>query len=332
MVKKHNDEYDYDFYEPEMRINEGVTEYHFYNPLDDTDLGWISENDIYNDLDAFKSRYTVPAGTRIEREIDDSYFVIPSSIEADLSTTKGKVASLYANFSHTSTQKGVFDLAKDKISAEFGLSAADYTLSINKLDFLSTAGEIGCSFSYKGHDIIRLNITETGASLKEKVRENHYETDPVDGVKYYTDRRRVYYDYGYDAINIPTAATVDADILGQIQIKGQANIDRIMAAIEDMENIKDDASAKAWAKKVEQYFNLDVYFDNSKNCSASLGIEVINKGEEYKAVPVIRYPDETEYTFVSDFFTLSNFAETLAAVLKWYGKAQEFIPSFSLAE
>lgn len=327
MVKKHNEDYNYDYYEPESRTNNDITEYHFYNPFDNTDLGWISATEIYNDRAAFESRYTVPAGTHVDREIEETYLAIPSSIEAEFSTAAGKVASISAKFSHKSAEKGIFDITKDQISAEVSLTAADYTLSINKFDYLSSAGEIDCVFSYKGNDILRLNITEAGASLTEKVAERHSENDLGNGVKTFTNRRRIKYDA--DASNIPTTATIDADILGQIQIKGQADIESIMTAIQESKSIKDEAAAKAWAKKVEQYFDLDVYFDNSKNVSASLGIEVVKNDEAYKAIPVIRYPDETEYTAASDFFTLGNFAESIAAALKWYDNAKKFIPDFS---
>lgn len=52
---------------------DGATEYHFYNPVTMADLGWMSEQQIYSDFDAFSKSISVPAGKHVFISRSESY-------------------------------------------------------------------------------------------------------------------------------------------------------------------------------------------------------------------------------------------------------------------
>lgn len=300
---------------------DGATEYHFYNPVTMADLGWMSEQQIYSDFDAFSNSISVPAGKHVFISRSESYIYMPRKVSATFSDGSSKVADMNIDIKYNGTAAGTLDISADKIGIDFGLSASGYTLKSEKVDYLAESAEVAYVFSYGDKDIIKMNVSEKGASIEKSEIDDKYENN-YDGFASYQISRGT----EYNVKNMPSSVTVEADILGELQISGEADIAKLVEISGKLdENRESEATFKSWVGQAEQCLKIDVFYDNSTERSAYLGLEPVKNDNEWDVVPVIRFADGTSYAVFEVFFNENDFADLILAIQAWEEKVDEFM-------
>lgn len=303
------------------RNNNGQTEYHFYNPVTKEDLGWFSDSAIYNDYEAFRNKVSVPAGKQVIINRNNAYAYIPKKVAASLSEGSGKVADASINISYKGAEAGVLDISSDQLGLDFNFTASGYTLKSEKVNYLSESADVAYVFSYGDKKIITMSVTEKGASIVKSDKDRRYEgsSDPI---SYY----EIVKGTNYEVSNMPSSITVEADVLGELQISGDADVEKLMEISQKLsESRESEATFKSWVGQAEQCLKINVFYDNSTERSAYLGLEPVKEDNTWKVVPVIRFADGTSYAVFEVFFNENDFADLILAIQAWEKKVDEFV-------
>ena len=323
-VLYHGDGYDYYNWEPVTRQNGNATEYHFYNPVTKEDYGWKDENTIYNDYDAFTNMVSVPAGKHSQVRISKNYLNIPESITAKFRKGNETIADLSVSIDYKPATAGTLDISKDQADVEFAFSAAGYTLKTKKLDYLTDGAEASYVFSYGKKDIFSMTVKENGLKLTSEKKENKHESTNDGGYK----NGSCYTSTSYNVSSMPKSAEISFDLLGELQVKGTADIEKLVECSDKMAEAREnEGEFKSWLGKAEQAFKLQAFY-GSKQSSAHLGLEPekSNNGE-WEAIPVIRFDDGSAFAMFEAFFNETDFADLIKAIDDWQKSVDNYISS-----
>ena len=125
-----------------------------------------------------------------------------------------------------------------------------------------------------------------------------------------------------------TKFRVESDLLGELQIKGTANIEKLVQCSEKMDEARtSEVEFKSWLGQAEQAMTLQAFYD-SKKCSAHLGLEPEkNQAGEWTVIPVIRFDDGSAYAMFESFFNKTDFADLIKAIEDWQKSVDSYLSS-----
>ena len=321
-VEYNQGDYSYFGWEPVSRNNGGVTEYHFYNPVTKEDYGWFADNQIYSDYSTYMNMVSVPAGRHSQVRINKSYINVPESITAKFRKGNETIGDLSVGIDYKPAAAGILDISKDQVNVEFSFSAAGYSLKTKKLDYLTDGAEASYVFSYGKKNIFTMTAKETGFKIASKENESRYDNDSGDGYK----NGSIYTSTKYEVSSMPKSAEISFDLLGEVQVKGTADIEKLVECSSKMEEARNnEVEFKSWLGQAEQAIKLQAFYD-SKQSSAHLGLEP-EKSElgEWTAIPVIRFDDGSAYAMLEAFFNKADFADLVQAFENWQKSVDNFV-------
>lgn len=323
-VHYQGDGYDYYNWEPISRTNGNVVEFHFYNPVTDADLGWLSESQLYSDYNTNMNMVSVPAGKHSQVRIRKSYMHMPESITAKFSKGSETIGDLSVEIDYQPAAAGTLDISKDQANVGFSFSAAGYTLKTKKLNYLSDGAEASYVFSYGKKDIFTMTVKENGLKLTSEKKENKHENDNGNGYK----NGSCYTHTTYNVSTMPKSAEISFDLLGELQVKGTADLEKLVECSEKMDAARNsEVEFKSWLGQAEQAIKLQAFYD-SKQSSAHLGLEPEKKENgEWTAIPVIRFDDGSAYAMLEAFFNKTDFADLINAFEDWQKSVDNYISS-----
>ena len=324
-VKHEQDGYTYYNWEPNTRVTEGVTEYHFYNPVTKQDCGWLSQTTLYSDYDTYMNMVSVPAGKHSQVNVNKSYMYIPQSITASFIKGNETIGNLNVSIDYTPASAGTLNIADDQVDVSFLFSAAGYTLKTKKLNYLTDGAEASYVFSYGKKDIFTMTAVEQGFKISSEKKEDKSENDNGNGYK----NGSIYTNTSYDISTMPKSVELSFDLLGDLQVKGTADVETIIACSDSLNAYRTNENKfKEWLKQAEDAFKLQAFYD-SKKCSAHLGLEPEWDKEEgeWEAIPVIRFDDGSSFAMFEDFFNKTDFADLIKAYEDWEKSVATYIDS-----
>ena len=321
-VHYQGDGYDYYNWEPINRTNGNVVEFHFYNPVTDADLGWLSESQLYSDYNNYMNMVSVPAGKHSQVRIRKSYIHMPESITAKFSKGSETIGDLSVDIDYQPAAAGTLDVSKDQASVSISFSAAGYTLKTKKLNYLSDGAEASYVFSYGKKDIFTMTAKESGLKFTSKQKESGYDNDNGNGYKNGSNSTST----TYEVSTMPKSAEISFDLLGDLQVKGTADLEKLVECSEKMDAAREsEVEFKSWLGQAEQAIKLQAFYD-SKQCSAHLGLEPEKKENgEWTAIPVIRFDDGSAYAMFEAFFNKTDFAALINAFEDWQKSVDSYI-------
>ena len=308
-------------YEVRWNSTSSQLEYHCYNPRTGADLGWISQDDV----DSGKYDITVPAGSKIYENEDYGYVSIPGGVNAVFKDGATEFAGLDINIDYTPAKAGELDLGADRLTLNSEFSAAGYVLKSDRIKYDGDKADVVFSLGRDGKSIISGTVAESGAVIEKEIVDSNDSWDAGETVTYTYTRK--YVDYNYQIV--PSDAELSFDVLGQLQVKGKAEVAKIMESMQKAdESRSDEAAFKKCVSDAEAAFNLDVYYDGSDIRSAHIGLEPelrnIDGSKEWSVVPVIRFDDGSSYAVFEVFFNENDFASVLSNANNLYMKVEEF--------
>ena len=323
-VKHEQETYTYYSWEPVTRTTGGDTEYHFYNPVTKQDYGWLSQAQISNDYITYMNIVSVPAGKQSRVNVNKGYLFMPQSITASFLKGGDSVGDLDVTIDYKPASAGTLDIAKDQVDVSFSFMASGYTLRTKKLNYLTDGAEASYIFSYGKKDILTMTAVEQGFKLSSEKRENRSENDNGNGYKNgYINTRTT-----YDVSSMPKSVEISLDLLGELQVKGTADVEKLVECSAKMEEARQNENEfKNWLAQAEQAISLKAFYD-SKKCSAYLGLEPEkNEAGEWNVIPVIRFEDGSAFAMFEDFFNKTDFADLIQAFENWQKSVDNYISS-----
>lgn len=323
-VKHEQENYSYYSWEPVTRTTEGVQEHHFYNPVDKTDYGWISDTQFNENYNNYMNMVSVPEGKRSQVNVYKTYLYVPESITASFRKGNENIGDLTIGIDYKPASTGTLDIAKDQVDVSFSFMASGYTLRTKKLNYLTDGAEASYVFSYGKKDILTMTAVEQGFKLSSEKRENKSENDNGNGYKNgYINTRTT-----YDVSSMPQSVEISLDLLGELQVKGTADVEKLVECSAKMEEARQNENEfKNWLAQAEQAISLKAFYD-SKKCSAYLGLEPEkNEAGEWNVIPVIRFEDGSSFAMFEDFFNKTDFADLIQAFENWQKSVDNYISS-----
>ena len=323
-VKYEQDGYTYFNWEPNTRTTDGVTEYHFYNPVTKLDYGWLSQTTIYNNYDTYMNMVSVPAGKHSQVNVKKSYMYIPQSITASFLKGNETIGNLNVSIDYKPASAGTLNIAEDQVDVGFLFSAAGYSLKTKKLNYLTDGAEASYIFSYGKKVIFTMTAAEQGFKISSEKKEDKSENDNGNGYK----NGSIYTNTSYDLSTMPKSVELSFDLLGELQVKGTADVERLVECSAKMDEArKDENEFKNWLGEAEKAISLQAFYD-SKRCSAHLGLEPEKKENgEWDVIPVIRFDDGSSFAMFEDFFNKTDFADLITAFDNWQKSVDNYISS-----
>lgn len=308
----------------DLRWNEtsGQYEFHCYNPRTGQDLGWISQQEV----DSGKFDITVPAGSQIYENDYKVYVNIPGSVNAIFKDGTTEFAGLDIGIDYSPAKAGEFNLESDRFTLNAEFTAAGYVLKSNRIKYDGDKADVTFSLGKGDMSIISGTVAESGATVDREVIDNSDSWRSEDGKEFSTYISK-FVDYNYQIV--PSDAELSFDVLGQLQVKGKAEVAKIMESMQKADESRSDETAfKKCVSDAEAAFSLDVYYDGSDIRSAHIGLEPelrnIDGSKEWSVVPVIRFDDGSSYAVFEVFFNENDFASVLSNANNLYMKVEEF--------
>ena len=210
------------------------------------------------------------------------------------------------------------------VDVNLTVTAGDYALNLSRLSLKNGTFDEALTFKHNKKQLLSVTSKATGIALLDTPKSKvDYDGDGIDDEPIAE---------GDSESDIPFAcdnASLTVDVLGQVQVKGNLKFNDayntyLGLASTEPKNVEE---ANALLKKLEPYYNLNVYYDGGSTVQAYARIKALQEGEMMHIAPVIFFQDGTSQA-VTEFFDKDNFAKTLAAVESFTGKIQDYIESF----
>ena len=323
----HEDEYGgWDSSEAITRVQDGITQYHFYNPVTNEDLGWLSENEYYSNYNTYCNMVSVPAGRheRVRKYI--TYIHVPKTIKADFKKGNEKIADVNVNIDYKPADATKINVAKDQVNVDFTFEASGYTLKSTKTNYLSNSAETYITFNCGKKRIFSLSAQEKGFELESKLNENKHDNDNGNGYK----NGSCYTSTSYKISTMPKTAEFIFNLLGEVKVTGSADIETATALSEKLDTIRtNEAEFKATLAQAEKTIKIKAFYNGSKKCSAHFGLEPMKDetSGQWEAVPVIRFDDGGNFALFEDFFNEADFPKLVKAIEDWQKSVDDYIDS-----
>ncbi len=214
--------------------------------------------------------------------VEPNYIKIPKEIV--LTFTQGSKTLVSAEVTTAVSQSGDdFDLSKDKIDVVAKVTIDNYVINVSRALYdAGTEASAASTISVNGETILACSATASG--------------------KVYNDRLE--YSDG--------TVSVSLDILGKVQVRGTVkNLNSFIDALDDADyNYDNEADFKASIDLCNSLMDIKLYFDGSKNHSATLKFEpyVDQYYNEYWDFDVVlTFPDGTAYSTLETYFNENYF-------------------------
>ncbi len=303
----------------------------YWNARDEYIRAFEAEQQAIRDF-----RITYPAAKRVDGHHNIVRVCMPSSITGSLTGDKA-VADINIALDYQGGQE--LDLSKDKINLTASVKAGPYEFKDVRLGYLSNSAEVGLTFSNGNTDLITVSVKEEGHSLapvkEEHTDENSYEDYDADNNPFtvtYTNYHYYNRPFGGDEMEaLPSTAEVEADILGKVQLRGNADIKTLLGKVQNMNpDEMTEASCKTLASDFEAGVSVEVFYNGGTQRQARLGFEPVSGSDaagvqKWTIIPVIRFEDGASYALFDDFFSEANFGELISLGQEWFEKVSEFI-------
>lgn len=325
--KNHHEENGgWDSYDPVTRTEGNVTQYHFYNPVTNADLGWFSDNEIYSNYNAFTSAVSVPAGRHENVNTRKEYIYVPKTIKADFVKGSSKIADVDINIDYKPADANKIDISKDQVNVDFAFSASGYTLKNTKLNVLSDGAESSIAFNYGKKRIFTLNAKEKGFKAESKDNERKNDYDNGNGYKNGSSSIST----SYTLSTMPKTAEFTLNILGEVKVSGTADIEAAMEISNKLDSLRaNEAEFKALLPQAEKTIMIQAFYNGSKKCSAHFGLEPQKDEQDgtWEAIPVIRFDTDGTFALFPEFFNETDFAKLTKAIEDWQKSVDNYIAS-----
>ena len=244
-------------------------------------------------------------------DVEKYYIEVPEKVTAVLKQNGIKLAELVINTDLSSMVGENFNLYKDKYSANATAYFNGYTLSLENLYYENKQeSKIAFNFKHGNRTLISANISATPEI-------------------YITDFEEEWEDEDINSKN----NIVTINILDEMQIKGSCNnLSRLIEALDEEWGVNTDS-------KVNKYFNIDVFFNNSGEASAKIELESTKEEyyeyqyvynpytgnyepqyvcmTDYDLMPVIVFNDGSRNS-IEDFFNEEDFENTISVLKSLY--------------
>lgn len=254
-------------------------------------------------------------------DVEKYYLEVPEKVTAVLRQNGTKLAELVINTDLSSMAGEKFNLHKDKYSANATAYFNGYTLNVENL-YYENKKEAKVAFSFKHGN---KTLISASASATPEINVTDFDED-----------------WNEEDINSKNnIATIN--ILDKLLIKGTCNnLGELIEALDEEWNEETDS-------KVNKYFNIEVFFNNSSNASAKIELESVkdeyynyqyiynpNTGNyeeqyicitDYDLMPVIVFNDGSRNN-VEDFFNEDDFANTLEVFESLYDDFEELLREY----
>ena len=259
------------------------------------------------------------------------YLVLPASITGKFTVDGSKTFDVTASLKYS----GPTDLedveaegiAKLNVETVISVSAGDYTLDLAKASFNGSDATEDFTLSRAGKKLLGAVSNLKGVKVTtEEINEVYDPEEDVNGDGVYDENDYYYWNYTKTSETFESA-DVALDILGQLQVKGNVQAEKIYNAMNAVnEDVVTIEMANAFLLAIAQYYDLGIYYDGGSIKQAWLSLVAAPDGDDYTICPMVNFVDGTSYA-APQFFTENNFAKTIQAVENLIGKVEAYIES-----
>ena len=209
------------------------------------------------------------------------------------------------------------------VDVNLTVTAGDYALNLSRLSLKNGTFDEALTFKHNKKQLLSVTSKATGIALLDTPKSKvDYDGDGIDDEPIAE---------GDSESDIPFAcdnASLTVDVLGQVQVKGNLKFNDayntyLGLASTEPKNVEE---ANALLKKLEPYYNLNVYYDGGSTVQAYARIKALQEGEMMHIAPVIFFQDGTSQA-VTEFFDEDNFTKTIAAIEALMTKVQNYFES-----
>ena len=209
------------------------------------------------------------------------------------------------------------------VDVNLTVTAGDYALNLSRLSLKNGTFDEALTFKHNKKLLLSVTSKATGIALLDTPKSKvDYDGDGIDDEPIAE---------GDSESDIPFAcdnASLTVDVLGQVQVKGNLKFNDayntyLGLASTEPKNVEE---ANALLKKLEPYYNLNVYYDGGSTVQAYARIKALQEGEMMHIAPVIFFQDGTSQA-VTEFFDEDNFTKTIAAIEALMTKVQNYFES-----
>ena len=254
--------------------------------------GVKSEAHFYFGPDS-NQEYAVSFGTKASSK-NEVYVKVPTWIEQQMIQGGKTRLSYRMNLSvYDKNKDGVLDMEHDQISASGKVTVDDFVLSIDKFYFDNgSAASISFVLTHGSKKIIGFTASASGDGMD------------MDEVK---------------------TLQVDADFLGQVQIRGNMDTEKMEYYADECDaNYKDGDAFKASLAKLNSTFSLAVYYDGGSNRQAWLAFEAfVDDDGEWYADPVFQFQDGTTQA-IEEFMDNEHISQLFKDLSDWFKRVEKY--------
>ena len=192
----------------------------------------------------------------------------------------------------------VLDLTEDSVSSSTKITVDDYVLNASKADFDINSSAAITYTLYHGSKML-MSVTASA-----KIKNDDGEVDVKD-------------------------TQISLDLMGEVQIKGNADWDKFQTYYDICDNNQDDENTfKTNLEKLNSTFSFALYYDGGSNQQATLSIDpfFVEEDDEWNALAVFTFPDGTSEALAEFLDDLLDSIED--AITKWMEKVQNYFDEF----
>lgn len=236
---------------------------------------YLGDSDEYDDYDYTNGVYIYYLSNYM------NYMELPEHLELTLERS-GKVivrVSLYTNLNMAGED---FNLEKDSYSVSLTANIMGYELSFDKLAYTANRGaEVKFSIAKSGEMLVKMEVAADGSANN-------------------------------DGIETVEKATVNVDILREVQLKGVcADVYSFVNKIDGAFEAEYESEFKSYVAEANDMLNLGLYYFNGRERMADMKLmPFVSSGyyeTEYWVEPVIYFADGTSYSTFDVFFDETDF-------------------------
>ena len=240
--------------------------------------------------------------------------VVPSKLTIDFTVDGKKQVTAEGNlkFSGLDDYREI-DVKGISVDVDLALNAGDYAINLSRLSLKNGTFDEALTLKHNKKQLLGLISKATGLNYIEKV-----------GVKSGEEEEN---DFPYACDN----ASIALDVMGQVQAKGNLKFNDFYNTYIGMIDAepKNVEEANALLKKLEPYYNINVYYDKGSTVQAYVRVKALEEENDRMTIaPIIFFQDGTSQA-VTEFFNPDNFGKTIAAVEGLVSKVQAYFESFN---
>ena len=234
-----------------------------------------------------------------EDDFYKNYVEVPEDIKVTFTQGGTTIATMDLSTDLSGMASENFDLTKDSYSAVCKLMVNNFTFEVKQAAYSPTSASVAFSVSKGDKSLLSMTAAAKGAVTDE-----------------------------FTEVGI---ASVNVDILGEIQIKGDcSNCSKYSGYINDADdNDGNEATFKSDISQANAILDLGLYY-NSDTRQASIALEPFEEeyngyGKYWYSEPVLKFDDGTSYSTFEAFFDKTSFKDVIDNFNKLIGDYQAMI-------